>query len=124
MPAPRTNRVTVSGVGQVVIPVDRFMRTTTIQISVSGTASWALRWSLVNPQSDEEEHWIDLSNGSGSGEAVIKFPVMSLLLAVESGDGDVTALITQSRSSSGGSMVFIAAPSVFSDGVFEAGVFV
>lgn len=124
MVSPRVNKVTVTGVGQEVIPVDRFSGKTTIQIAVSGTAAWELRWSLVDPQSDEDPKWIDLGGGSAAAELLVKFPIWSLLLDVTSGTGSVTLLICQSRLSSGGSMTFISPPSVFVDGVFEAGVFV
>lgn len=96
-----SNRVKVSqtGVGAKVIPLNRFQRNTTVQIAVSGTATWTLKYTLANVQRGETPVWADHPDGAltgtGAGATVINFPVMAVQLAVTDGAGTVEALILQ-----------------------------
>lgn len=95
----RPIRASVTGVGSKVIPVNRFETYTTVQIAVTGTATWTLKWTLANVQRGETPAWADhpgsALTGSGAGVGVFDFPIMALQLAVASGDGTVEAIIIQ-----------------------------
>lgn len=92
-------QVSQTGVGNKVIPSNRFEGTATVQIAVTGTATWTLKWTLANVQRGETPVWADhpagALTGAGAGAAVFDFPVMALQLAVTAGAGTATVLILQ-----------------------------
>lgn len=97
--ASRPIRASVTGAGSKVIPVNRFETYTTVQIAVTGTVTWTLKWTLANVQRGETPAWADhpagALTGSGADDAVFDFPIMALQLAVASGTGTVEAIIIQ-----------------------------
>lgn len=96
-----SNRLKVSqtGVGAKVVPMNRFESQSTVQIAVTGTATWTLKFTLANVQRGETPVWADhpggALTGSGAGVATFDFPVMALQLAVTAGTGTAEALILQ-----------------------------
>lgn len=92
-------KVSQTGVGAKVIPLNRFQRNTTVQIAVTGTATWTLKYTLANVQRGETPAWADHPSGAltgtGAGAAVFDFPVMAMQLAVSAGAGTAEALILQ-----------------------------
>lgn len=92
-------QVSQTGVGAKVIPSNRFESQTVVQVAVTGTATWTVKFTLANVQRGETPVWADHPDGAvtgtGAGVAVFDFPVMALQLAVSSGTGTATALILQ-----------------------------
>jgi hypothetical protein len=90
--------VSQTGVGNKVIPVNRFDDTTTLQVDTSGTVTWAVEWTADNPQLPGPS-WSDLIGGAfgGSGPSATFFgyPVRALRLSVSAGDGTATLKILQ-----------------------------
>lgn len=95
----RPTRVSVTGVGSKIIPMNRFDEMTTVQIAVTGTATWTLKFTLANVQRGDTPVWADHPDGAltgtGAGLAVFTFQIMALQLAVTSGAGTVEAIILQ-----------------------------
>lgn len=98
--ATRPNTVTLEGVSDVTIPVNRYDEHTTVQIAVTGTATWTLKWTLANVMRGDTPAWADHPDGaltgSAAGQAQFDFPVTALQLAITAGAGTVTAIIVQS----------------------------
>lgn len=87
-----------TGVGAKIIPVNRFNSTTSVQVSVSGSATWTLKWTNANVQRGETPVWADFPSaiaGTGAVAASFSFPVMALQLAVSAGAGTAQVLIAQ-----------------------------
>lgn len=95
----RPTRVSITGTGEKIIPMNRFDEMTTVQIAVSGTATWTLKWTLANVQRGETPVWADhpggALTGSGAAVATFDFPIMALQLAQTAGAGTVEAIILQ-----------------------------
>ena len=98
--ASRPNTVSLTGVSDVTIPVNRYDENMTVQIAVTGTATWTLKWTLANVMRGDTPAWADhpagALTGSAEGQAQFDFPVTALQLAITAGTGNVTAIIVQS----------------------------
>lgn len=97
--ATRPNNVSLTGVGALIIPVNRFEDSTTVQIAVTGTATWTLKWTLANVMRGDTPAWAEhpdgAATGTGAGEVIFDFPFTALQLAITAGDGTVSAIIIQ-----------------------------
>lgn len=87
-----------TGVGEVVIPVNRFEANTSIQVAVTGTVTYAVDWTLDDPQ-ESSPQWSDFLAGafgsSAAGATAIDYPVRALRLNVTAGAGTATVKIMQ-----------------------------
>jgi hypothetical protein len=98
--ASRPINVSLTGVSDKTIPVNRYDEKMTVQIAVTGTATWTLKWTLANVMRGDTPAWADhpggALTGSAAGQAQFTFPVTALQLAITDGAGTVTAIIVQS----------------------------
>jgi hypothetical protein len=99
----RPIKVSQTGTGSKVIPVDRFRDTATLQLVVSGTVTWNVKVTADNVYRDPTPYtWFDPPGGafgsSANGLTVLTLPVMGLQLNVTAGTGTATLTVLQSCS--------------------------
>lgn len=97
--------VSQTGTGSKVIPVDRFRDSMSLQVVVTGTATWNIKWTADNVYRDAAPYqWNDppagALGGSASAVAHLTFPMMALQLNVTAGTGTVEVTVLQAYSES------------------------
>ena len=101
----RPIKVSQTGVGSKVIPIDRFRDSTSLQVNVTGTATWTIQWTADNVYREEGPYqWNDppagALGGSADAAAVLTFPAYALKLEITGGAGSVELTILQAYSES------------------------
>lgn len=101
----RPIKVSLTGVGSKVIPVDRFRDSMSVQVTVEGTATWDIKWTADNVYRDAGPYkWNDPPGGalgaSADGQAQLTHPMMALQLNVTAGTGTAHLTVLQAYSES------------------------
>jgi hypothetical protein len=99
----RPIKVSQTGEGSKVIPLDRFRDSTTLQVVVEGTVTWNLKWTADNVYRDAAPYqWNDPLGGafgsSANGNSHLTYPVMALQLNVTAGTGTAALTVLQACS--------------------------
>jgi len=94
----RPKKVSQTGTGTVVIPVDHYAQTLTAQVSVSGTVTFQVEYTCepdIRRNGTSAAAWTAfIASGSAAAAGQLETPVTAIRLNVTAGDGTATLRLT------------------------------